>query len=388
MTPASLAPRGRGLTLFLALTLGLPAAADPLVDELLPQVVKVMGLPAPKKLKVKEVNRAQAEAMLRKEIDPKANEALGEALLAIGLLPPGTKLELLAPEFHQQNVSGFYDLREHTLVLLSDQPEETRRPIIAHELAHAVQDANVDLAAALKARSGSEDATLAFTAVLEGQAQATAAIVMQKWLEQQHVSVEGMADMFTDTRARSAAEAAESAPVPWLGLQLRFPYVAGRELIKKHASAEDPIARGLLMKPPKSTAEVMDPRSAPPISGELKLAKLIPGSKQTVATTLGRAAIELLGPGLGEGWRGDRLEAVSFRGSVAVVWIVAFESESQAAALVNTLTPTLSRRERELVVVATGAADTELIRRAAFRVLASPHGPDHPAPQAPGIRGK
>jgi hypothetical protein len=143
----------------------------------------------------------------------------------------------------------------------------------------------------------------------------------------------------------------------------------------------------------------MEPkRTAPPLSGELKLAKLIPGAKQTVSTTLGRAAIELLGAGLGAGWRGDRLEAARAGDSLAVVWIVAFETEAQAEAFRLTLTPTLSRREREAVVSAreretvvlmNGAPvdKTELIRRAAFRVLASPHA-DHPAPAAPGVRGK
>src|SRR4051812_12192230 len=101
--------------LALALLWASSAAADPLVEELLPRVVKVMGLPGPKKLNVKEVTREQAEAILRKEIDSKANERLGEALIAIGLLPPGTKLGVLAPDFNRQNVSGFYDLDAHTL---------------------------------------------------------------------------------------------------------------------------------------------------------------------------------------------------------------------------------------------------------------------------------
>ncbi len=371
----------RGLLLLL---IALPAAADPLVDELLPRVEKVMGLKGPKKLKVEEITRERAEVILRGEIDAKANERLGEALLSIGLLPPGTKLGVLAPDFNRQNVSGFYDLDTHTLYVLADQPAETRMPIMAHELAHAVQDANLDLAAALKARSGSEDATLAFIAMLEGQAQATAALVMEKWLADQHVQVDGISDLLSDTAAKSAAEVAEHAPAPWLGMQLRFPYVAGRELIKKLATPDDPIARTLLKNPPASTAQVMDPSRPAPLTGELKLSKLIPGSKQTVSTTLGRAAIELISSG--EGWRGDRLEAVHIGKELAVVWIVAFENESRAKAFESVLTS--SHRERETVVITTGAANTELIRRAAFRVLASPNGPDHPAPAAPGVRGK
>ncbi len=305
---------------------------SPLVEELLPRVVKVMGLPMPRKVKVKIVSRAEAERLLRRDFDGPALERLGEALEAIGVLPLKTRLETLAPDFHRQNVSGFYDLREHTLYLLADQTDEAQRPIIAHELAHAVQDANVELAQAMKALRNSEDAQLAFTAVLEGQAQATAALVMDGWLRDQHVAVEGMAGLLSDTTARSAAEAADQAPVPYLGMQLSFPYVAGRELIAALGTPADPIARGLLIKPPASTAQVMEPsRTAAPLSGALRLEKLIPGSRRSVGTTLGRAHLELLGAGLGQGWRGDRLESVRVAGKVAVVWIIAFETADQAS---------------------------------------------------------
>ncbi len=338
-------------------------ASEPLVDEFLPRVVKVMGLPMTRKVTVKRVSRAEAEQILRSEVDVKAAAQLGEALLAIGLLPAGTKLELLAPDFNRQNVAGFYDLRAHTLFLIADQSDEALRPIIAHELAHAVQDANVDLLSKMK---GSEDATLAFTAVLEGQAQATAALVMAGWLEDRHVVVEGMAELLSDTTARSAAEAADQAPVPWLGLQLRFPSVAGRALVAALATPEDLIARGLLSKPPGSTAEVMTPsRTAAPLAGELQLTRLIPGAKPSVATTLGRAQLELLGEGLGKGWRGDRLESVRVGKKRVTVWSVVFETETQAMVFAEVV-----KGERAGAVVALMVGTrSEVVKQRALRAF-------------------
>lgn len=333
--------------------------AEPLVDELLPRVVKVMGLPMSRKVTVKRVSRGEAEALLRREVDVKAAARLGEALLAIGLLPAGTKLETLAPDFNRQNVSGFYDVREHTLFLLTDQSDEAQRPIIAHELAHAVQDANVELLAKLK---GTEDAVLAYSAVVEGQAQATAALVMAGWLEDRHVAVDGMAGLLSDTTARSAAEAADQAPNSWLGLQLRFPYVAGRALVAAAASPGDPIARGLLSMPPASTAEVMTPsRTAAPLVGEVLLTRLIPGAKPSVATTLGRAALELLGEGLGEGWRGDRLESVHVGKKLVVVWSVAFTTEAQALTFADVVK---GERDGAVVAVLVGTRNEAVIKRA------------------------
>lgn len=341
---------------------------DPLVEELLPRVVKVMGLPMPVKVKVKLVSREEAEKLLRRDVELDSQARLGEALVAIGLLPAGTRLQTLAPDFHRQNVSGFFDLRTRTLFLLADESDEARRPIIAHELAHAVQDANVELAKAMKARAGSEDATLAFTAVLEGQAQATAALVMEGWLEDQHVKVEGLAGLLSDTAARSAAEAADQAPVPWLGLQLRFPYVAGRALISALSTADDPIARGLLFDPPASTAQVMSPaRTAAPLSADLQLSTLVPGAKKSVATTLGRAQLELLGAD-GAGWLGDRLESVRVGKKAVVVWSVAFSTEAQASAFAELAH---GSHEGTVAVITSGVPPErlELIKRRAFRAF-------------------
>lgn len=342
--------RVRWLSVVAMVSMSVPAAApagggrSELVEELLPRVVKVMGLPAPRTVRVKQVSRREAEALLRREVasDGERLARLGEALVTIGLLPAGTRLEALAPEFNRQNVSGFYDLHEHTLYLLEDQPDDAQRPIVAHELAHAVQDASLGVDAALAGRRGSEDAVLALTATLEGQAQATAALVMDGWLRDQHVAVEGMAGLLSDAAARSAADAADHAPVPWLGLQLRFPYVAGRALIEALATRDDPVARRLLARPPASTAQVMAPalwtRAEAPLEGALHLDRLIPGATASIATTLGRANLELLGEGLGEGWRGDRLEAVRAGGKAVVVWVVAFDSPKQTERLAAALT--------------------------------------------------
>jgi hypothetical protein len=360
-----------GALLFSTIVLG-AQPVSPVVDELLPRVVKVMGLPMPRPVKVKLISREDAEALLRRESAAPRNQLLGEALLAIGLLPAGAKLESLAPDFERQNVSGFYDLPQHTLFLLADQTDEAQRPIIAHELAHAVQDANLDLAAAMTARANSEDATLAFTAVLEGQAQATAALVMDGWLRDQHVAVDGMAGLLSDTNARSAAEAAERAPVPWLGLQLSFPYVAGRALIEAKATPEDPVARDLLRHPPTSTAQVMNPaHAAGPFDAALRLDKLIPDAKASLTTTLGRANLELLGAGLGEGWRGDRLESVRLADAAVVVWVVAFDSPQQATRFAASVKTCRVARDQAVAAVLCGvpASVEGAVRSAALRLF-------------------
>ncbi len=44
-----------------------------------------------------------------------------------------------------QHLAGYYDLRDKTMYLLNWVPLELQRPVMAHELTHALQDQNYDL---------------------------------------------------------------------------------------------------------------------------------------------------------------------------------------------------------------------------------------------------
>src|SRR5262249_59828709 len=84
-------------------------------------------------------------------------------------------LQKEAVALYAKNVSGFYDPHDHVLYLLKDQPPSMQRMVIAHELAHAIQDEKLGLEQAVRASAGSEDAQMALAAAFEGNAQAVAA---------------------------------------------------------------------------------------------------------------------------------------------------------------------------------------------------------------------
>jgi hypothetical protein len=330
-----------------------PAELRALVAELLPRVGEVMRLPVPSRVEVKVVSRAEARAallaVLRRDYPGDTLERLSEALAAVGLVAAGTDLRAEAQSLYGANVSGFYDPHERRLYLLADQPLTAQALVVAHELAHAVQDEAIRLDAASRKVRASEDAQLALSAALEGQAQQAAALVLAGEAGGADEGLD-LGSFLTDAAAAGAGMAAGQASVPWLGMQMAFPYAAGAGLVAAVRTPADPSATSLLRRLPRSTAQVLDPAlyqaDERPREARLDLAAKLPGAAAVYATTLGAANLNLLGElhgggELGRGWRGDRLETVRRSGQLCAVWAVAFATPEGAARLLRTWTTAL-----------------------------------------------
>ena len=324
-----------------------------LVAEMLPRVGTVMRLPVPARIDLKIISRDEARAalleILRRDYPGDLLERLSESLAMVGLVTPGTDLRAEARALYGGNVSGFYDPHQRRLYLLSDQPLAAQALVVAHELAHAVQDEAVRLDAASRKVRASEDAQLALSAAIEGQAQQVASLVLAGESASAGDELD-LGSFLTDAAAASAAMAGGQSSVPWLGLQMSFPYSSGATLVGAVRTREDPAATSLLRRLPRSTAQVLDPAlyraDERPREARLDLAGRLPGSTAVYATTLGAANLNLLGElhgggELGRGWRGDRLETVRRGGQLACAWAVSFASPEGAERLVNAWTAML-----------------------------------------------
>ena len=324
-----------------------------LVSELLPRVGKVMRLPVPQRIDLKVVSRDQARAalleVLRRDYPGDLLERLSESLAAVGLVASGTDLRAEAQALYGSNVSGFYDPHQRRLYLLADQPLAAQTLIVAHELAHAVQDEAIRLDASSRKVRASEDAQLALSAAIEGQAQQVAALVLAG---EAGAGDEGLdlGSFLTDAAAASAAMAGSQSSVPWLGMQMSFPYASGASLVSAVRTSDDPSATSLLRRLPRSTAQVLNPAlyraDERPKEARLDLAGKLPGSSAVHATTLGAANLDLFGElhgggDLGQGWRGDRLETVRRGGELCAVWAVAFASPAGADRLAKAWSSTI-----------------------------------------------
>ena len=155
---------------------GTASEADELrraADAVLAKVSALRNLPATRSvgtgLQSREEIRSYVLGRMAEEYPPEELELDRRLLVKLGLIPEsldyrGTLLQLLT-----EQVAGYYDPETGTLYVADWVPVEEQLPVMAHELAHALQDQHFDLDKLLEGVEGNEDASQAHVAVVEGE---------------------------------------------------------------------------------------------------------------------------------------------------------------------------------------------------------------------------
>jgi hypothetical protein len=299
-----------------------------MVQELSPRVAKLFDA-RNKEVRFQIVSRDVATRKLEQLIKARPRVEAERLQAAFGLLH---LVQVDAMGRHQAlghgyQIAGFYDPQGKLLYVVDDEPNARKQKIVAHELAHAFQDRQIDL---LRwASVPTVDVQLARKAVTEGQAEVAAKKVME---------AEAKEAMEDDLGAQNLPGSNDDLGQHGIDA-VNFAYVAGADFIRAEASEADPLALKVLKRPPASTAQVMDSklyeRNEAPRTGNIGLAKLT-GGKRYLEQSLGRAVLDILGrerhlgTGFGEGWTGDRLEVVQLVDERAAAWAISFRDVARA----------------------------------------------------------
>ncbi len=209
---------------------------------------------------------AEAQRMARSEL----------VLKKFGYLPPDFNLKAYFVDAAGGSVAGYYDFKSKTMNLLNWVGLDEQRPIMAHELTHALQDQNYDLmtwqnhprmrlaAAAMKGDSTESEQTSARRAVVEGQAMVVYVDYLLKpygrTLGDTPSAMEFVKDRMAQTYDTSFV--VKNAPLLFKESAM-FPYREGLvfelELLKKGGTQmafADAFAH-----PPANTHEVLEPKA-------------------------------------------------------------------------------------------------------------------------------
>jgi hypothetical protein len=249
------------------------------VDEILSFASKDTDLPIQHSVKRKLITRDEVNKYLREKFDDDAGAkrmARSEIVLKkFGLLDRDFHLQPFMISLLTEQVAGFYDNKTKTVNLLDWIEPEEQRPVLAHELTHALQDQKVDLTK--WSTVGSEDlarnvqqdnqhiqtdeAETARDAVAEGQAMVVFMDYTMRSTGQSLATSPGIMDklkeMVSDT---SGSPILARAPL-LLQQSLLFPYAEGLSfedaiLVKAGKDAAFP---AVLANPPGSTSEILHP---------------------------------------------------------------------------------------------------------------------------------
>jgi hypothetical protein len=250
------------------------------VDEILRFASKDTGLPIKKKVKRTIVSRAQVEKYIgekfKDDVDRIRFERSELVQKKFGLLPREFNLHSFLIKLLAEQVAGYYDEKTRTMNLLDWNEPDMQRPVMAHELTHALQDQSYNLKKMSKhdeaiEKRGLEDLDALIrndeestcrSAVLEGQAMI---VLLDYVLAPSDQSVEKMpqvVDMMQASMDKTRGSPIfDSAPLI-LQEELAFPYRQGMKFIKELLveGGKKLAYTGVLARMPQTSREVMEPK--------------------------------------------------------------------------------------------------------------------------------
>jgi hypothetical protein len=236
------------------------------VDSLMPKLEVLAGLkklhPVTLSEQSREDLRKYVEARLEEELPPKELEGIRRTYVALGLIPDTMDLKTLLLDLYQEQVAGYYDPSTDKFYLVKGTPVGMLRPVLAHELVHALQDQHVDLDSLVSRERGNDRQTAA-QAAIEGHA----TLVMFALLTQEASGrTLGPADMPDISAQLAPALDAQNSQFPVFKRAPRiiretmvFPYVGGASFMQKvwKANAAKGFAAPLGALLPQSTEQVL-----------------------------------------------------------------------------------------------------------------------------------
>jgi hypothetical protein len=242
------------------------------VDEILQFVSKDTGLAIKHPVKRRLVSREEVLAFLQKRMkedgDPKKLERSSVTLKKLGLLPRNFDLQSFLLSLLEEQVAGYSDPKTKTVNLLNWVDADAQKPVLAHELTHALQDQNFGLEkwsdVTKKVKNETEDmareeARSARQAVAEGQAML---VLLDYTLAPTGRTVADSPDLVNALRAgmldTGGSPVYAHSPL-FLRMSLIFAYYYGtsfeRDLLVKGGRAM--AYTGAFEKPPADTRQVM-----------------------------------------------------------------------------------------------------------------------------------
>jgi hypothetical protein len=242
------------------------------VDQILAFASRDSGLPIRHPVKRALVSREQAmkyiEGRMGNDQDAQRLQRSALVLKKLGLLPRDFDLQTFLLALLREQVAGYYDPKAKTVNLLDWVDADIQKPVLAHELTHALQDQDSNLDHWLKDGPRSEkkdsdvqddEAVAARQAVSEGQAMV---VLTDYELEPMGKTILDAPDVVAAMKAgvTSGSPIFESAPL-YIKDSLAFPYTYGldfeRMLLQR--KGKEAAFADVWQHPPLNTREVMQP---------------------------------------------------------------------------------------------------------------------------------
>jgi hypothetical protein len=251
-----------------------------LVDQLIKFSSQETGLPIQSQVKRQLTTRIAVEKYLKEKFeddeDSKRMQRSEIVLKKFGLLDRDFDLKPFLLALLKEQIAAYYDPKEKTVNLLDWVSVDEQKPVLAHELTHALQDQHVNLdkwsdqTPPDVSHNSSEDSDhlakdeidTAREAVTEGQATAVMVDDILKPMGKSLVGDPEVVDIFKQRMTGSEDSPVLARAPLLLSESLLFPYREGLSFEQDVWMDRGQAAAftGALDRPPSSTWEIMNPR--------------------------------------------------------------------------------------------------------------------------------
>lgn len=245
-------------------------------DEILAFASRDTGLPIKSPVKHKIVSRDEVEKYMleRMKDDPDAArlEHSEISLKKFGLIPKDMNLRTFMVALLKEQVAGFYDSKTKVMYILDWVTPEAQKPVLAHELTHALQDQNYDLEKWGQVNEDKvgdreemvrDEERAARQAVVEGQA----TLVLVDYLLEPYgktvVSAPEIVDIMKKQMVTGGSTPLFAKAPEFLKLSLMFPYDAGFDFERTVLMTGGKLQgfAGTLGHPPVDTRQILEPKT-------------------------------------------------------------------------------------------------------------------------------
>jgi len=252
------------------------------VDEILRFASQDTDLPIKREVKRKLANRDEVQSYIQKSIkddkDAKRLERSSAVLKKFGLLPRNFDLPSFLVAMLREQVAGYYDPKTKTVYLLNWLDVDSQKPVLAHELTHALQDQSFGIEKWMKeadppdnkkgdpspADIKDDEESEARQAVIEGQAMV---VLLDYSLAPTGKTLLDSPQIVEALKQGMLVGAADSptfrdAPI-FLKEELTFPYRYGLDFTVAllRGGGKELAYAGAFKEPPKTTREIMEPET-------------------------------------------------------------------------------------------------------------------------------
>lgn len=236
-------------------------------DQVLAVMSKILDLPAKgplkKSIRTKPEIRAYLVAEQKRDEPPSKQYVDQRTLEAFGFIPKGFPLQSFLLNLLTDQVAGLYDPKTKSFFIADWIPPVDQKPVMAHELTHALDDQYFHLQKWQKAVQSNDDASMARDAVVEGSA--VASMVDYSFAEL-HVSIRALPDIAPLIETGMAGEMMKDpnlakAPL-FIRDELLFPYLSGAVFTQQILKATSgwPDFKKVFKNPPVSTQQILHPQ--------------------------------------------------------------------------------------------------------------------------------